>query len=172
MKTCSFDGCGRSVASLGLCQSHYNQHRAGIPLKPVRAWNAWDGEFKVCPTCKERKPRSAFWAPSDRTRNPSVCSGCQGAAHRERMFGVSSRSYASLLEAQGGHCANCPRTEAENGKALAVDHNHACCPGRKSCGECVRGLLCSNCNKALGLVRDSVETLRNMIEYVSRNTQS
>ena len=32
-----------------------------------------------------------------------------------------------------------------------VDHDHACCPeGGRSCGKCIRGLLCMECNKYLG----------------------
>jgi len=96
---------------------------------------------------------------------------------RERLIGnacLVSRQGAmrACLRHRAGSLRKLPAHGSRERKALAVDHNHACCPGRKSCGECVRGLLCSNCNKALGLVRDSVETLRNMIEYVSRNTQS
>lgn len=39
-----------------------------------------------------------------------------------------------------------------------IDHNHAT-------GQ-VRGALCSDCNKALGLVKDNILTLRNLIQYI------
>jgi hypothetical protein len=49
---------------------------------------------------------------------------------------------------------------------LAVDHNHGCCPGEKSCGKCVRGLLCDNCNQAIGKFRDDPELLLKAAEYL------
>lgn len=40
-----------------------------------------------------------------------------------------------------------------------VDHGHSCCPGRKSCGECVRGLLCGRCNLVLGILEEDCNLL-------------
>ncbi|SRR6266481_5757114 len=40
-----------------------------------------------------------------------------------------------------------------------VDHNHACCAGVRSCGECVRGILCSRCNTVLGLLEEDYKLL-------------
>lgn len=50
---------------------------------------------------------------------------------------------------------------------LAVDHDHMCCPAdARSCGQCVRGLLCGRCNSAAGLLLDSVESARMMVKYL------
>lgn len=71
-------------------------------------------------------------------------------------FGLKPGDYKRLYEAQGGKCAVC---QVATGKArkLAVDHDHRCCPGKTSCGKCVRGLICSNCNRDIGRRRDDPE---------------
>ena len=60
-----------------------------------------------------------------------------------------------------GECSACGSTEG-----LSIDHDHACCPGDKACGECVRGLLCNSCNWVLGRVKDRPEVLRALIDYL------
>lgn len=83
---------------------------------------------------------------------------------RLRRFNLTQEQYDQMLEDQDNRCAICGRTEAS--KAWAIDHDHACCPGQSSCGECVRGLLCLNCNTALGLFGDNAESLRRAIDYL------
>jgi hypothetical protein len=66
-------------------------------------------------------------------------------------FGLTLEQYDEILEAQGGVCAICGAPPGE--KNLGVDHDHACCPSsRKTCGKCIRGLLCMNCNQELGFM--------------------
>jgi hypothetical protein len=50
---------------------------------------------------------------------------------------------------------------------LAVDHDHGCCPGQRSCGKCVRGLVCRDCNAMLGLARDNADSLRRAASYLT-----
>lgn len=72
-------------------------------------------------------------------------------------YGIEVEQYDLMLREQGGHCRLCPRTPEDEGRALAVDHDHACCPGRKSCGRCLRGLLCTSCNNRLAAVENPDE---------------
>jgi len=75
--------------------------------------------------------------------------------------------WESTFESQGRCCAVCESTEpGKNG--WSVDHDHACCSGRISCGKCVRSILCSRCNSGLGSFRDSPESLRNAAKYIER----
>lgn len=79
-------------------------------------------------------------------------------------YGLTAACYASLLEKQDGVCAVCGALP--DGRALAIDHDHNCCPGRWSCGQCIRGLLCSACNTGLGVFRDNPTFLRRAANYL------
>ena len=86
-------------------------------------------------------------------------------------FHLTPEQYDAMLSAQGGVCVVCgepPPTEGRL-KNLAVDHDHNCCPGSKSCGRCVRGLLCSNCNVAIGLLGDDVARVEALLAYLKGN---
>lgn len=87
---------------------------------------------------------------------------------RVRVYGITSAEYGALLEAQGGGCAICGRTESKDisrrsatGKRrLHIDHCHA--TGR------VRGLLCSSCNLGIGKFGESIEALERAIMYLRK----
>lgn len=62
-----------------------------------------------------------------------------------------------------------PAVRRNRGRAvplLVVDHDHACCPGDHSCGKCVKGLICFDCNTALGLLRDDAAAADRLAGYV------
>jgi hypothetical protein len=90
-------------------------------------------------------------------------------------YKLTPETYAEMLEAQGGVCKICKQPEVQrnvNGdiKMLAVDHDHACCPTpMRSCGKCVRHLLCARCNKILGMVGDDISLLAKSIIYLKGN---
>jgi hypothetical protein len=93
-------------------------------------------------------------------------------------YGITSAQYDEMLQAQNFGCAICG-APAEEGKALSVDHDHTCCPQRKStsghnvtkcCGSCTRGLLCFHCNTALGHFRDDPNLMARAIVYLTEWT--
>lgn len=104
--------------------------------------------------------RAADWQSKNRRKYLDA----QGESRRVRLYGISHDRYAAMLADQGGGCAICGGL---NGKRrLSIDHDHACCPGERTCGECVRGLLCDACNHGLGKFRDDPVLLRKATEYL------
>ena len=75
-----------------------------------------------------------------------------------RRYGITLAKYTSLLRAQGNRCAICDDAPSKSSD-WHVDHDHAT--------GAVRGILCRHCNRALGAVRDNVETLRRAIAYLT-----
>lgn len=122
----------------------------------MRRWRGvWDGELLAGDA---RHGTAAVYGRGCR------CDDCAEVGRDERLrskYNISAVQYDAMLQAQDGRCAICRRMPTEASRAgryptrLAVDHDHACCPGIKSCGQCVRGLLCGDCNGALGLLRDN-----------------
>jgi hypothetical protein len=82
-------------------------------------------------------------------------------------FNITPEQYDELLSKQNGVCAICQKP-CPTGRNLAVDHDRTCCPGNKSCGKCVRELLCVNCNQGLGKFKESEEFLYKASEYLKR----
>lgn len=110
---------------------------------------------------------------------PYICIDCTSPiSHlttRLRSHHVSHERARQLLDDPG--CEVCGRdmvTKARDPNTgrfrslLAVDHDHDCCPGVRSCGLCVRGLLCMQCNAAAGLLGDEPERARSLALYVER----
>lgn len=170
MTTCSYGRCGRPVYARGWCGGHYNQQRLGKPLRPLRGSPDWvadhlnkDGE-KECSKCKRWLPVSEFYQRGDVAGLRAFCRRCNIL----RRMGITAADYDRLLAEQGGRCAICGATEEDNGRALCVDHDHRCCPKNRSCGECVRGLLCDGCNTGIGYMEDTPARLRNAADYLDR----
>ena len=130
-----------------------------------------------CCSCKKIKPLEKFGKSTIRTRGFNIrCKACcrddqQKNRHaiseykRERNFGMSRGTYASMFASQGGVCAICkqPSSQVRQGKlvALHVDHDHATSQ--------VRGLLCVDCNLGIGRLKNNPELMEQAAEYVRRH---
>jgi hypothetical protein len=114
----------------------------------------------VCAKCKARQ-----CTEYERTRPPRKQEYNRNSQLRSR-YKMSVNDWTALLESQGGRCACCGTTD--HGKQnWHVDHDHVCCPERgKSCGKCVRGLLCAACNQMLGNAGDSPDRLMAGVAYL------
>lgn len=108
-----------------------------------------------CNTCLFKKHRD--WVESNqdrveeyRSRDPWTL------AKRCARRGITPEQLVDRYERQEGCCAIC-KTEVALMES-AIDHNH-------ETGE-FRGVLCKQCNRALGMFKDSTKTLRSAVEYL------
>lgn len=72
-----------------------------------------------------------------------------------RKYGVDLAAYEKMFVNQNSKCAIC-RKEQE--RAFDVDHDHKT--------GCVRGLLCTNCNRMIGHSHDDPQRLIAAAEYL------
>jgi hypothetical protein len=173
---CAVTGCDRKVASSirTLCRRHLIRERRGDPLTKIRH-RAPDGSTltrdelgrKLCCGCDEWKPESTY---GSYFRSPdSLNQYCKPCARDQAFFsrwGITAKQRRALVDAQGGRCKICGTHESELSRALFLDHDHAHCGDKYGCSECLRGLLCSDCNAAIGLMNDSPELLIVAAEYI------
>ena len=86
------------------------------------------------------------------------------------QYGISLDQLKKRLAKQDHKCSICQRKLKISGvgkhENFAVDHDHACCSGARSCGRCIRALLCTNCNWGLGQFGDNPRRLRKAARYL------
>jgi hypothetical protein len=80
--------------------------------------------------------------------------------------GLTNALFDAILASQDGACAIC-ETRDPGANNWSIDHDHSCCPGIHSCGECICGILCRRCNSAIGRLGDDPDIMRAAIAYVS-----
>lgn len=140
--------------------------------------------MKKCTKCLEIKPESDFY-PNGKNRGLRPdCKACLSVRNKawkrenkerhllnvrawqklnptkvknsriKRRYGVTLGQYSSMWAAQGGKCMICE----SRSKKLVIDHNHQT--------GAIRGLLCSECNSAIGFFGDRMELLNRAVAYL------
>jgi hypothetical protein len=80
----------------------------------------------------------------------------------KRAYGIGLEEYDKMLKAQNYKCAVCGIKQEEAGKkGLVVDHCH-------DSGK-IRALLCSNCNSSLGLLKEDLQVLESLKNYIIKH---
>lgn len=170
----------------GPCPDCHNNPQDGFVVLPVsqsrKLLDELDPDYRQCSVCGQSKPKTAHWFYRSKENADGLnrrCKQCEGVygknwrAQQKRSgkardlrrrkllqaYHLSLQDFEELLAAQDGCCAIC-RSPEPQGADWAIDHDHRCCPGvKRSCGECVRGLLCVSCNIGLSYFNDDAEAL-------------
>lgn len=149
MSECEVEGCARPKRSAHASTKYCEDCRIEVSRRHYREY------------ASQHKAERAAYGRAYRAANPE--------AVRKKIasrYGLSLASWYALLASQGNVCAVC-KTPDPGRKWWHTDHDHACCPGQlRSCGRCVRGILCTRCNMALGLLDDDPVRLRSAAAYL------
>lgn len=135
--------------------------------------------MKKCTKCGIEKPLSQFHnmkvAPDGLAYNCKACAYLyvktwkrnnpqrnkilQKRTVLKRKYKISLEEFNGMLDSQQNKCMICNKT-FKNAKSTHVDHCHK--SGK------IRGLLCTNCNIALGYFKDSLSTIRSALKYLKK----
>ena len=142
-------------------------------------------ETRVCRVCKKQKNLldEYYLSRRDPTKKSSYSYECKECTvkrtveynrehstsvrsqYLKRNYGLTFEEFEAMLSDQDNCCAICKSTNPlGRHKRFNVDHHN-------KTGN-VRGLLCSNCNTALGLVNDNIHTLKSMIQYLESHEET
>lgn len=119
-----------------------------------------DGKSIYCQSCQRRRQKAYKKYTPEKQK---VYKRRHYSYEKSRDYSLRSRygmtliQFNAMFEAQGRKCALC-RSDKSDGKNFVVDHSHK--TGK------VRGILCSYCNRALGMLKDDVEILKKAIAYL------
>lgn len=120
---------------------------------------------RECSKCQKMLPLDNFHKHNGGTaflnRHP-YCKDCSAERHLITKYGITSADKIKMYQEQNSSCAICREFIAL--QYIHVDHCHA--SGK------VRGLLCSGCNKALGLLKDDPERCIIMARYLNESIRS
>lgn len=128
------------------CRNTYARMRRHLnPSKSAEAQRAW----------REANPEKIAQYAANRK--------AAGKARKDqlRLYGLTPAGYEAMHDSQGGLCAICSKPPTYG--CLQVDHDHV--TGK------VRALLCGNCNKAIGLLRDEAPRLLSAYWYLLQHSE-
>lgn len=182
---CKEEGCDRQAFSKNLCGRHYQlaQHALYSTWQTLRsraqgaypkAWDRFDdflrevGE-RPTPRHQLRRPdpekpwskKNMVWREPIGQSFKGDSKAYQWAWHLRNRYGLTVEQVEAMHKAQDWKCAIC-EGQLASGKKVCIDHCHVT---RK-----VRGILCDDCNKAIGLMNDDPARLRAAADYLDSHS--
>lgn len=110
----------------------------------------------LCDLCRPLKNKYASDARKAR--------GSRSSEATKYKYGITDDELNALRAQQNDRCVMCNNVFIDR-RSIRVDHDHQCCRGIKTCGKCVRGLLCHKCNIQIAIF-DNPELFKKATDYL------
>ena len=133
-KPCTVEGCDIRHYAKGYCRMHYDRVRDYGRTYTLRQVVAADEEKTFYRDIDGKKVKVGLYSLERRL---------------EKKYNLTLEEYEEFAKNGCNVCG--AETGSSSDRNLHVDHDHKCCPGTESCGNCVRGVVCNRCNTAIGL---------------------
>jgi hypothetical protein len=137
------------------CRKRFEKE--GFPYRPKKIIK----NKSLCRHCGKYKNFSDFYIRPETNSPYSYCKECNQIKRRKRTvekYGISIELYEKVAKEQNNKCKICDQQNSGRTNFLVVDHNHKT--------EEFRGLLCANCNTAIGMAQENIDILQKMINYL------
>ena len=146
---CSVASCDKPHESKGFCHGHYERFRKGRRSKkltaPLRRRNPAPPELCTVPNC---------------IKGHSVGNLCRRHYGLFTKYGLSVQQM-EIIDKGKATCEICGKASIALNRPLCVDHCHS--------SGIVRGLLCTNCNLALGYLHEDRSIIHSMLAYLDKH---
>lgn len=150
--------------------------------------NTKDGYSAYCKPCKslsdkasiladperleKRKNRTRQWQKNNQERYASSIKKWKEnnverkwqldkKSHLWTHYRITIEDYKDMLNKQNGLCLICDKA-----RKLVVDHDHSCCPEKLTCGNCIRGLICNQCNLVVAIIETNSNIIDSAKKYI------
>jgi hypothetical protein len=110
--------------------------------------------------CKDCKNAAARQWRKDNPENTEKHLARMRERSKERRYGITQEEFDQMLIRQNNKCKICSGN-FKSSKDTHIDHCHNT--------NKVRGLLCNNCNMALGQFMDNTDIMDNAIKYLQKS---
>ena len=166
---------GKKSYCILCCKQRWNEK----PGRPRTGRVYVEPSEKFCRGCSTTLPIGLFNLRSGRKNGrASRCKQCVSRTNKEystknagrsrranlkSKYQMTEEQYFAILSAQDGHCGLCKNTVSGRGDSswLVVDHDHIT--------GVVRGLLCHNCNVAVGMIESAGTDVEKLVLWIQNN---
>ena len=171
--------CGRKRVAVRegmlVCSKHRRRYeRWGSVYAYERIYETREGQ-RWCKDCQEWRPSNEFYQRKNKTGDRVPYGYCRTHTKlrtRAWRYQVAPEVIVLLLKQQQGCCAVCGSNDPGLDRDWHIDHDHSCCGAGRSCGDCIRGLLCHKCNLMIGWAGDDVVKLQSAIDYLQGTSRT
>jgi len=150
---CKVSNCNIKPISKNLCSSHYARWK--------RQGNDFNQEAPIRKTIRYRKNQICKMPNCE--NKAKIKEFCKKHYQHQSKHKID---FFSIFDDFAAGCAACGSL-----KNLCLDHDHSICSEKSVCEKCYRGVLCRDCNFALGQIEESSDRLVRLAKYIELHSK-